>query len=176
MAARKFQTLRDIENFGRTRLSKSFYMRDFLHSEISQLEGIANLPSDLQLAIHVGKHLYEDLLEPLQDRFGRIAIRSTYRSAKVNEIGNRKGYRCANNHRNHARHIWDVRDEQDFAAQWPASSSRGLPTCMPKARIGGRWYGGYMTICRIRSFASTPGYVPSISAGTRSRNGSFAAT
>ena len=79
-----------LETLGRVRLSRHFYMRDFLHSEISQLEGIANLPSDLQLAIHVGKHLYEDLLEPLQDRFGRIAIRSTYRSAKVNEIGNRK--------------------------------------------------------------------------------------
>ncbi|QFG38148.1 hypothetical protein ESD82_19050 [Paracoccus pantotrophus] len=86
-------------------------MRDFLHSEISQFEGIPNLPSDPELAIRAGKHLCEDLLEPLQDTFGRIAIRSAYRSATINDLGHRKGYGCASNWRNFARHIWDVRDE-----------------------------------------------------------------
>ncbi len=111
MPPHAFRSLRDIENFGRVRLSKSFYMRDFLHSEISQFEGIPNLPSDPELAIRAGKRLCEDLLEPLQDTFGRIAIRSAYRSATINDIGHRKGYGCASNWRNFARHIWDVRDE-----------------------------------------------------------------
>ncbi|MFN8682748.1 hypothetical protein ACDP63_16640 [Paracoccus sp. P2] len=111
MSPHAFRSIRDIENFGRARLSKSFYMRDFLHSEISQFEGIPNLPSDPELAIRAGKRLCEDLLEPLQDTFGRIAIRSAYRSAIINDLGHRKGYGCASNWRNFARHIWDVRDE-----------------------------------------------------------------
>lgn len=96
------------------RLSKSFYMRDFLHSEISQFEGIPNLPTDRKLAIHTGRMLCETLLEPLQDRFGRLAIRSAYRSSQLNDLGNRKGYNCATNERNHAGHIWDVRDAEGF--------------------------------------------------------------
>jgi len=111
MPNQPFRTIRDIENFGRTRLSKSFFMRDFLHSEIGQIESIANLPGDPELAIHVGRKLCEELLEPLQDTFGRVAIRSAYRSAQINDIGHRKGYGCASNHRNFARHIWDIRDE-----------------------------------------------------------------
>lgn len=86
-------------------------MRDFLHSEISQFECIPNLPSAPELAIRAGKHLCQELLEPLQDTFGRIAIRSGYRSAAINDIGHRKSYGCASNRRNFARHIWDVRDE-----------------------------------------------------------------
>ncbi|MGA0615660.1 hypothetical protein [Paracoccus sp. KR1-242] len=111
MSSHAFRSIRAIENFGRVRLSNTFYMRDFLHSEISQFEGIPNLPSDPELAIRAGKRLCEDLLEPLQDTFGRIAIRSAYRSATINDIGHRKGYGCASNWRNFARHIWDVRDE-----------------------------------------------------------------
>jgi hypothetical protein len=102
--------LRDIENFGRARLSQSFFMRDFLHSEISQLERIANLPSNPELAIHVGQQLCQTLLEPLQATFGRIAIRSAYRSARINSIGSQKGYGCAGNEKNAAKHIWDMRD------------------------------------------------------------------
>lgn len=111
MYTASFRTIRDIENFGRERLSKTFFMRDFLHSEISQFEGIPNLPSDPELAIQAGKRLCEELLEPLQDTFGRIAIRSAYRSATINDLGHRKGFGCASNERNHARHIWDVRDK-----------------------------------------------------------------
>jgi hypothetical protein len=95
---------------GRVRLSKSFYFRDFLYSEISNFHAIQNIPEDPDLAIEVGKHLCEKLLEPLQDTFGRIAIRSAYRSLEVNAFGNEHNLRCASNESNYAGHIWDKRD------------------------------------------------------------------
>lgn len=97
-----------LDDFGRIRLSKSFFMRDFLYSEIANLFGIPNIPDDPDLAVEVGRRLCADLLEPLQDAFGRIAIRSAYRSPAVNGFGNaqqrdgRAGYSCAVNEANHA--------------------------------------------------------------------------
>jgi len=112
------QTLTD---FGRVRLSKSFFMRDFLFSDIAAIHGLANVPDDPELAIQVGSRLCEELLEPLQDAFGRIAIRSAYRSAEVNGLGNRlqkegkKGYNCSSNDANAGGHIWDLRDSEGQA-------------------------------------------------------------
>jgi hypothetical protein len=85
-------------------------MRDFLYSDISNLHGIPNLPADPDLAIAAGRCLCEELLEPLQATFGRLAIRSAYRSAAVNAFGNAHHNNCASNERNYARHIWDRRD------------------------------------------------------------------
>lgn len=98
-----------LTDFGRVRLSKHFYMREFLHSEISQVHGIPNIPSDPDLAIAAGTRLCEDVLEPIQDRLGRIAIRSAYRSDAVNAKGaeNRNQYSCAAD--NDAAHTWDRR-------------------------------------------------------------------
>ena len=62
-------------------------MRDFLYSEISQIEGIPNIPDYPDRAIEAGRQLCELLLEPLQDRFGRICIRSAYRAPAVNAKG-----------------------------------------------------------------------------------------
>lgn len=85
-------------------------MRDFLFSDIAAIHGMSNIPDDPDLAIEAGKQLCEQLLEPLQDRFGRIAIRSAYRSREVNAYGNENGYDCASNEANAAHHIWDMRD------------------------------------------------------------------
>jgi hypothetical protein len=104
------KTVRAAEELGRVRLSRSFFMRDFLYSEISNVHGIVNLPEDPELAIAAGRHLCEELLEPLQASFGRLAVRSAYRSSAVNAFGNASGYNCATNQRNHGRHIWDRRD------------------------------------------------------------------
>jgi hypothetical protein len=87
-------------------------MRDFLYSDISNLHGIPNLPADPDLAIAAGRCLCEELLEPLQETFGRLAIRSAYRSAGVNAFGNAHHHNCASNERNYGRHIWDRRDVQ----------------------------------------------------------------
>lgn len=107
---KKPETLGALEELGRVRLSRSFYLRDFLYSEIAAMHGLRNVPDDPELAIRVGKSLCEEVLEPLQERFGRIAIRSAYRSCAVNEFGNSKGFNCASNASNYARHIWDMPD------------------------------------------------------------------
>lgn len=107
-----------LNDFGRVRLSKSFFMRDFLFSDIAAIHGFSNTPDDPDLAIAAGSKLCEELLEPLQDRFGRIAIRSAYRSSEVNGFGNemqaqkKPGYNCASNEANYAGHIWDKRDAE----------------------------------------------------------------
>lgn len=100
-----------LEDLGRVRLSRSFYFRDFLYSEIANYYGVPNIPDDPDLAISAGSRLCEELLEPLQESFGRIAIRSAYRSSSINEFGNRKRLNCASNEKNYAAHIWDRRDE-----------------------------------------------------------------
>jgi hypothetical protein len=104
------RSVRTAEAFGRARLSRSFFMRDFLHSEIGEIHGIGNLPDDPELAIETGRMLCEKLLEPLQASFGRIAVRSAYRSPAVNAYGNAHYNNCGSNERNFSRHIWDRRD------------------------------------------------------------------
>lgn len=102
-------SVRAAEELGRVRLSHSFFMRDFLHSEIASLHGMTNLPDDPDLAIAAGRGLCEHLLEPLQATFGRLSIRSAYRSPEVNAYGCRHRISCASNEKNRARHIWDQR-------------------------------------------------------------------
>lgn len=106
------QSVNSLENLGRVRLSRNFFMRDFLYSEIANFYGMQNMPEDPDLAIEVGKELCQTLLEPLQATFGRIAIRSAYRSPAVNQLGNEKGHNCGSNESNFAGHIWDKRDAQ----------------------------------------------------------------
>lgn len=99
-----------LERFGRIRLSRHFFMRDFLYSEIAARYRLANLPDDPGLAVAAGTRLATELLEPLVETFGPVAIRSAYRSPEVNGLGNRLGHNCARNEASHAGHIWDRRD------------------------------------------------------------------
>jgi hypothetical protein len=110
------KTVKALEEFGRVRLSYSFFMRDFLHSEISQIKGIPNIPEDPELAIKAGINLCKKVLEPIQEALGRISIRSAYRSSAVNAKGaeNKNQYNCAKNESNYAHDIWDVRDKNGF--------------------------------------------------------------
>ncbi len=88
-----------LEQLGRTRLSKSFFLRDFLLSEISVIHGIPNIPENPQAAIEAGRRLCTELLEPLQATFGRLHLRGAYRSPAVNAFGNKHGLNCAKNER-----------------------------------------------------------------------------
>lgn len=101
-----------LEKLGRVRLSRSFFMRDFLYSEIANFYGVQNIPEFPDRAIEVGRRLCEQLLEPLNATFGRIAVRSAYRSPSVNALGNEKGHSCASNESNFAGHIWDHLDAE----------------------------------------------------------------
>ena len=108
---KKPETVAALEDLGRVRLSPSFYFRDFLYSEIAAMHGMRNVPDNPDLAIRVGRELCDQLLEPLQQQFGSIAIRSAFRSCAVNEFGNEKKLNCASNASNYAGHIWDMPDE-----------------------------------------------------------------
>ncbi len=124
---RKPTSVATLDKLGRVRLSEHFFIRDMLHSEIAQFYGLLNVPDDPDLAIEVGTRLCEDLLEPIQKRWGRISIRSAYRSREVNALGNRMqaaskaGYNCASNEANAASHIWDMLD---------ADGCRGATACI----------------------------------------------
>lgn len=100
------------EKLGRVRLSRHFFLRDFLYSEISNFHAIPNLPDDPDLMIAAGTALATHLLDPLVETFGPIAVRSSYRSPAVNAFGNANGLSCARNPANYAGHIWDRRDAQ----------------------------------------------------------------
>jgi hypothetical protein len=101
------KSVKALEELGRVRLSKNFFMRDFLYSEVSNYYGIPNIPDDVDLTIRAGSNLCENLLEPLYDRFGEITIVSGYRSLDLNTFCNEKHLNCAKNDG----HIWDQRDE-----------------------------------------------------------------
>ncbi len=107
------QSVKGLEELGRVRLSNSFFMRDFLYSEISQIEGIPNIPEYPDLAIEAGQSPCQEVLEPIQRALGRISIRSGYRAPAVNAKGaeNKNQYNCSSNESNYAHHIWDYRDK-----------------------------------------------------------------
>ena len=107
---RQPKSVKALEDLGRVRLSANFFLRDFLYSEIAIVHGFQNIPGDPDLAIAAGTALCETLLEPLQARFGKISIRSAYRSSEVNHFGNSNKLNCGRNETNYAGHIWDRRD------------------------------------------------------------------
>ncbi len=100
-------SMRGLETLGRVRLSKHFYMREFLYSEIANFHGLPNIPDDPDLAIANGQALCTQLLDPLEETFGRVAVRSGYRSPSVNRFGNENGLNCARNDHPLECHIWD---------------------------------------------------------------------
>lgn len=101
-----------LDKVSRIRLSKHFFLRDFLFSETAAVYGINNIPDDMELAVAAGKQLCEKVLEPIQEAWGRIHVRSAFRSCEVNQLGNELGANCASNDKNYAGHIWDKRDEK----------------------------------------------------------------
>jgi len=129
-------SVKALEELGRVRLSPNFFMRDFLYSEIANYYGMPNIPDNPELAIEVGQHLAIELLEPLHAQFGRLAIRSAYRSCTVNEFGNKNRHNCARNERNYGNHIWDRVD---------ANGNKGAMACVVSPRFadflarGGDW-------------------------------------
>jgi hypothetical protein len=102
-----------LEDLGRVRLSRYFYMRNFLYSEIANFHQIQNMPDDPQLAVMAGTKLCTEILDPLVETFGPIEIRSGFRSCTLNHFGATQAtpQKCSRNEANYAGHIWDMRDE-----------------------------------------------------------------
>ena len=113
-------------------------MRDFLYSEISQIELISNIPDNLALAEQVGSLLCKTILEPIQRKFGRINIRSAYRSPDVNAKGaeNKNQYRCGSNEANFAGHIWDRKDSDGLMG---ATACIVVPAFLPYYNRTDHW-------------------------------------
>ena len=139
---RKAITVNNLTEFGRVRLSETFFMRDFLFSDIASIHGFNNVPDNPELAIAAGSKLCKELLEPIQNSFGRIAIRSAYRSTEVNAFGNqmqrenKKGYNCASNESNFAGHIWDRRDAEGWMG---ATACIVVPAFWDRFQAPGDW-------------------------------------
>ena len=147
------QTVKALEELGRVQLSKSFFMREFLYSEIAQIENLNNMPENSELAITSGKNLCEKVLEPLQQQLGRISIRSAYRSREVNAKGaeNKNQYNCAANEANYAKHIWDVRDKDGYMG---ATACIIVTSFIPYYEKTGDWTALAWWICdRIPDYA-----------------------
>ncbi|TCN36096.1 hypothetical protein [Sinorhizobium americanum] len=133
---RKPGSMKSLEDLGRVRLSKNFFLRDFLHSEIADFYRIPNIPDDPDLAIAAGRKLCEELLEPLQATFGRLHIRSAYRSRAVNDFGNRNKLNCSTNAATAADHIWDMRDADGCMG---ATACIVIPRVWDRERGEGGW-------------------------------------
>ena len=110
---RKPGSMWSLESLGRVRLSKYFWMREFLYSEIGNFHALQNLPENPDLAIEVGRSFCTELLDPLQETFGRVFVRSGYRSPSLNTFGNENKLNCARNDYPGECHIWDLRSGDD---------------------------------------------------------------
>jgi hypothetical protein len=133
---RKPRSVESLEKLGMVRLSRSFYMREFLYSETANVHGIQNIPDNPDLAIEVGRRLCEKLLEPLNATFGRVAVRSSFRSCELNKFCNEHGYNCAKNEANYARHIWD---RVDAEGRKGATACIVLPWFTDRYELGEDW-------------------------------------
>lgn len=106
------QSYSGLDRLGRIALSDNFHMREFLYSEIAVHYQLRNVPSkeNIDVAIEAGSKLCSLLLEPLQKQFGRIHVRSGYRSLEVNAAGVEK-HNCAADNRGF--HTWDHPSENN---------------------------------------------------------------
>ena len=106
------QSYSGLDRLGRIALSESFHMREFLYSEIAVQYHLRNVPEKarIDVAVEAGSKLCSHLLEPLQKRFGRIHVRSGYRSLEVNAAGVDR-HNCAADNRGF--HTWDHPSESN---------------------------------------------------------------
>lgn len=133
---RSITSLDLLEKLGKTRLSRHFFARDFLYSEIGNFHAIPNLPDDVDLFLAAGAAFCEALLDPMVETFGPVAVRSAYRSPSVNKFGNDHNLKCARNEANYAGHIWDRRDS---AGRMGACVSIVVPWFADQYNAGRDW-------------------------------------
>ncbi|WP_166417102.1 hypothetical protein [Cochlodiniinecator piscidefendens] len=126
-----------LETLGRVRLSKYFYMREFLYSEIGNFHQIQNIPDNPDLAIQAGKMLCSQLLDPLVETFGVVSVRSGFRCAALNDFGNENALNCAATHADRAGHVWD---HLDGDGNMGAGASIVIPWFADQYEQGRHWH------------------------------------
>ncbi len=129
------KTFWDLERLGRIRLSRSFFMRDFLHSEIGAFHRLPNWPDDIEAAVIAGRELCAKILEPLQETFGRVHVRSGYRSPALNDFGHQRGLKCASTEKNRGYHCWGM----DPNGGMGAAACVVIPWVLDHCRGAGNW-------------------------------------
>jgi hypothetical protein len=135
-------SIADLTDFGRVRLSKHFFMREMLYTEVGNFCGVQNIPKDPDLAIAAGKRFCEEILEPLKEAFGHVAIRSAFRSSVLNGYGHELlkkcdlSASCAPNDFNRSRHAWD---ERDAAGMMGACATVVIPSYVDYFERTGDW-------------------------------------
>ncbi len=122
-----------LDKLGRVALSKCFHLREFLYSEIAVEYRLRNVPDKERAtdAIASGTKLCELLLQPLQDTFGRVHVRSGYRSRAVNAAGVDK-HNCARD--NDGFHIWEYPSTAGHGA--------GATACISIPRVSKQVFAG----------------------------------
>lgn len=101
-------TVSALEDFGRERLSKTFFMRDFLFSDISQIHGISNVDAPIEQVMYIDKRLKEHNLLQAIARVNRVA-KGKQRGFIVDYIG-------LANHLTQALAIYSAEEAQDTRA------------------------------------------------------------
>lgn len=129
------ETFWDLERLGRIRLSRNFFLRDFLHSEIANFHRLPNWPDQVEAAVVAGRELCVRVLEPIQETFGRLHIRSGYRSPTLNAFGNLRGLKCASTEKNRAYHCWGL----DGDGRLGAAACIVIPWALDHCRAQGEW-------------------------------------
>lgn len=131
------QTYTALEDFGRVRLSKHYYMRNFLYSEIANVHAIPNVPHDPDDVIAAGTQLAQNLLDPLHETFGSLAIRSGYRSPSLNHFGATqvRPQKCSANDKTLGGHIWG----RDAQGRLGACVSIAIPWFADRYDAGRDW-------------------------------------
>lgn len=123
-----------MEEFSRTRLSKNFIMRDFLHSNYNSVAGICNYPEKPEIVIAAGKKLCELVMEPIIAKWGRVFITFGYQCRHGVETANpnAKTKRTSSNP-----HQWD---RGTFGIK-PYARVDILPACVEDGGVSKREFG-----------------------------------
>lgn len=69
---RKPKTVSALTELGRVQLSRSFFMRDFLYSEIAMLHGLLNVPDDPDSLLRQDESSVTNCLSPSRTRLGAL--------------------------------------------------------------------------------------------------------
>lgn len=139
---RTIESVADLTELGRVRLSQNFFMRDMLYSEVGNFHRVPNIPEDPDLAIEAGRNLCRLVLEPLRQGLGQVCVRSAYRSPTLNafcheryKAGDTASW-CVDNESNYAEHIWDRRDAAGYMG---ATATVTIPNYLDYFSKTGRW-------------------------------------